>query len=139
MTPLEAFGNRVGLLRQAAGFTQERLAQMVGLARSSIANIERGDQEPPATMVPKLARALGASCDELFGGEDVGKSKLPWIELATRVTADERSYRKLADDCWSDMDIVKAIRFRGIADGLELARNHHANVIAEANASGGTP
>lgn len=133
MTPLEAFGNRVGLLRQAAGFTQATLAEMVGLARSSIANIERGEQEPGATMVPKLARALGVTCDELFGAEDVEQSKLPWIELVTRVTAEERSYLRLADSCWSDMDIVKAIRYRGIAEGLEMARNHHARVIAEAN------
>ncbi len=56
----------------------------------------------------------------------------PWIELVKRVTASERLYRKLAADCWNAFNVTDAVRYRGMADGLELAREHHATVVAEA-------
>lgn len=55
-----------------------------------------------------------------------------WMELFTRVTTSECEYRALAGQAWRDHDYGNAIRYRGIADGLEIAREHHAQVIADA-------
>jgi transcriptional regulator with XRE-family HTH domain len=133
---LAEFGNRIGLLRQQNGMTQATLAAMVGVARSSIANIELGNQEPGIGFIAAVAQNLGVSCDVLIGTAEYSNANpLPWIDLVTRVTADERKYRKLADDCWSSFDPVQAVRYRGMADGLDLARTHQAAVIAEARAA----
>jgi hypothetical protein len=55
-----------------------------------------------------------------------------WLELARRITARERDYRALTEKSWDEHNYIDAIRFRGIADGLELARDFQTHVIAEA-------
>ncbi|HKR49734.1 MAG TPA: helix-turn-helix domain-containing protein [Pseudonocardiaceae bacterium] len=51
--------------RKAAGFSQERLAEVVGVERSTIQRWERGETCPQPWARPKLARALGISDQEL--------------------------------------------------------------------------
>ncbi len=51
------------------------------------------------------------------------------LELARRRTATERAYQKLADDCWRDHDYLTAIRWRGVVEGLQIARDHHLDVL----------
>jgi transcriptional regulator with XRE-family HTH domain len=58
-------GERVRLQRTAAGMTQEQLAAAVGVARGSIANLERGAQAPTAFRLAKLATALHCDLDKL--------------------------------------------------------------------------
>lgn len=58
-------------------------------------------------------------------------NKLPWIELGTRVTTSERIYTDLAEKSWRNHSYLDAIRYRGIAEGLAIASDHHANVVAE--------
>jgi transcriptional regulator with XRE-family HTH domain len=41
-----AIGARIKRIREAAGMTQEDLAQILNLKRTSITNIERGNQRP---------------------------------------------------------------------------------------------
>lgn len=59
-----------------------------------------------------------------------------WLELARRVTADERLHRKQADDLWRLGDVIPALREKGIAEGLEMAREHHLAVVAEGREAG---
>ena len=58
----------------------------------------------------------------------------PWRALAQGVTAAEREHRRRADDLWQIHDVIAAVRERGIADGLEKARDIHAQVVAQARA-----
>lgn len=46
--------------------TQAELAERVGLGRTSVTNLERGKQNPPLSLLPKLAQALGVSPSELL-------------------------------------------------------------------------
>ena len=55
-----------------------------------------------------------------------------WLELARRVTASKRNYQKLADESWRDLAVAKAVLYRGMADGLEMALDHHLAVVADA-------
>lgn len=57
-----------------------------------------------------------------------------WMELARRVTADERDNRDRAEQMWKAGDVLAALRLRGIADGLDKAREHQLQVSAEARA-----
>ncbi|WP_105970463.1 helix-turn-helix transcriptional regulator [Streptomyces geranii] len=51
--------------RKAAGFTQESLAQYLGVERSTVGRWESAETEPQAYIRPKLARALKVGSEEL--------------------------------------------------------------------------
>ena len=62
-----SFGKQLRKLRKEQGHTQEKLAQMVGLAKSTITNYERDKRQPDVFMIKKLAAALNTTGDELLG------------------------------------------------------------------------
>ena len=53
--------------RKALGLTQEELAELVTVGRSTVIRWERGESEPLPSIRPKLARALKVSVDLLEG------------------------------------------------------------------------
>jgi transcriptional regulator with XRE-family HTH domain len=50
--------------------SQERLAELAGLDRNYIGQIERGERNPAVVNVVKIARALGVAPAELFRAFD---------------------------------------------------------------------
>jgi tetratricopeptide (TPR) repeat protein len=56
---------RLAERRKALGLTQEALADLMGVERSTIVRWERGETEPLPLIRPKLARALRVSADRL--------------------------------------------------------------------------
>lgn len=62
----EHFGKRLQQLRLEAGFTQEQLADEIGVTIESISNIERGIHGPKFETLEKLAAALDITVKELF-------------------------------------------------------------------------
>jgi len=64
---LSNFGKRLGVLRKAAGYTQQQLADEIGATRRMIAYYESESQHPPANMLVDLVKALTISADELLG------------------------------------------------------------------------
>ena len=67
-------GARVQRARMRRGRTQRELARAVGMARSSIANLETGRQRPPVHVVLLIARVLGVPVTDLLpSGRDPGK------------------------------------------------------------------
>ena len=51
--------------RKTVGHTQEQLAELVGVERSTVVRWEAGEAEPKPWSRPKLAQALAVSVDEL--------------------------------------------------------------------------
>ncbi len=60
-------GQKAAAARQAAGLTQQQLAEQVGVGRVTIARIEAGTQTPSVEIALAMARVLGRSVEELFG------------------------------------------------------------------------
>lgn len=60
------FGQRLHDARTAARVSQEALARVVGLNRTSISNIEKGRQRLLAHQLPVLALALQTTVEELL-------------------------------------------------------------------------
>jgi putative transcriptional regulator len=58
--------NRVKELRSAQGWTQEQLAQAVGVSRQSINSIERNRYVPSLELALMFARVFGISTDQIF-------------------------------------------------------------------------
>ena len=58
--------NRVKELRIARGWTQEQLADAVGVSRQSINSIERDRYVPSLPLALTFARVFGCSTDEIF-------------------------------------------------------------------------
>ena len=64
--------NRIAELRKTRGYSQERLAQLVGVAQNTISNWEQGKREPDYTSLKKLSYYLDCTVDYLLGGSDFG-------------------------------------------------------------------
>ena len=58
----ESFGERLQRLRNEAGLTQMQLAERAGVPLTSLRNWEHDRREPLASVLFKLARALGVDC-----------------------------------------------------------------------------
>jgi transcriptional regulator with XRE-family HTH domain len=69
-----AFGVRLRQLREAAGLSQEALAERAGLHRFGVAKLERGEREPSWATVRALAKALGVNC-LAFESDDVATTE----------------------------------------------------------------
>lgn len=61
-----AFGARLRQARRQMGLTQEQLGKRVGLTRTSITNIERGEQRPPLHIIFQLAAAIAVEPRDLL-------------------------------------------------------------------------
>lgn len=62
----KSFGERVRLLRNARGISQEQLALVCGLDRTYIGGVERGERNVSLINIYKIAVALDVSVKELF-------------------------------------------------------------------------
>lgn len=63
---LERFGDRLKEVRQAAGVSQERLAELAGLHRTYVSTVERGLRNISLLNIQKLAEALDVSLADLM-------------------------------------------------------------------------
>jgi transcriptional regulator with XRE-family HTH domain len=57
-----SFGGRLRELREAAGLTQQALADLAGMHRQGVNKLEMGEREPTWASVKALCRALGVRC-----------------------------------------------------------------------------
>jgi len=61
------FGQRLVALRKAAGYTQQELANEVGISRRMVAYYETESAHPPTHLLADFAQALNMTTDELLG------------------------------------------------------------------------
>lgn len=60
-------GARLAALRKRAGMSQAALAEAICIPQSTISFYEREAGAIPSTLVPRFAKALGVSMEELLG------------------------------------------------------------------------
>ena len=63
---LKAFGARVRMLRRQAGFSQEDFALEIGLDRTYMGGVERGERNLALLNIRKIAKGLGVKERDLF-------------------------------------------------------------------------
>lgn len=80
---------RIADLRRQRGFSQEMLAERLGVAANTVAGWERGRSDPLARHRRPLAELLEVSTEELTiildGGHDDDEPVAPWLGLFTAV------------------------------------------------------
>lgn len=57
-------------LRENRQLKQDELAKEMLVNKTTVCKWETGKSQPRADMLPKLARVLGCSIDDLFGDQD---------------------------------------------------------------------
>lgn len=88
-----AWGRQLKLYREAAGLTQEQLAERIGYSRSTIANLEAGTFPPGTDVATALDAALDAGGrlvelrKDLVGIEIFGPWHRDWLEIERQATA----------------------------------------------------
>ena len=89
-------GKRIGLLRRQKGMTQEELATQMGVSPQAVSKWENDQTCPDITALPKLARFLGVSVDELLSGREElpavrvlpPAERKPLTDMMLRITVD---------------------------------------------------
>lgn len=69
-------GKKIKHLRKHAGYTQERLAEMIGVSSTAVAKWENGYSEPTLQNVVHLSELFGVSSDYLLGVTATKKNML---------------------------------------------------------------
>lgn len=114
-------GNKIKLLRQKIGATQEQLGDQLGVSAQSISKWETGVTMPDITLLPLLSSELGVTIDELF--DLTIDQKLQRIE--TRLDVEEH----LSDDTFHDCEGILKIQLDEFEDRRRilslLARLYH--------------
>ena len=62
-------GKRIAALRRDKGLKQDELAQQLGVTPQAVSKWENDQTCPDITLLPKLAKILGVSVDELLSGK----------------------------------------------------------------------
>lgn len=62
-------GNFINQLRKEKKLTQSELGEMIGVTNKAVSKWEVGENTPDSSLLPKIAKVLGVTVDELFRGE----------------------------------------------------------------------
>lgn len=113
-------GNKIKLLRQKYGITQEQLGEKIGVSAQSISKWETGITMPDITLLPILSCEFGVTIDELF--DLTTEQKLQRIE--NRLDIEEN----LSDDAFHEYENILKVQLEESKDRRILsllARLYH--------------
>ncbi|MCE5168929.1 helix-turn-helix domain-containing protein [Paenibacillus profundus] len=110
-------GIRIAELREGKGWTQEELAELLGITRAALSHYEKDRRKPDFETLTKLADQFGVSIDYL-----VGRLSSPNAQATQEVLM-------FADGLeLSDEELLK--KFRLTVDGRELTEEEARRFIA---------
>lgn len=98
------FGRSIRQTREAKGLTQEGLAKLTSLTRTSITNIERGHQLVSISALYELAEALDVEIGELLPTRDDVQRNLEAISRLPSTAEDKADIAHWVDSVTADPD-----------------------------------
>lgn len=101
-------GGNIKAAREQAGYTQEKLSEMVGISPNHLSAIERGVSGATLELVAKLSRLFGVSVDYLFFGDQ--QKDDPTMGLARKLGSVPAAYRPQVNKVLSALLEVLAIK-----------------------------
>lgn len=104
--PYAEFGDRLERLRKSRNMTRVQLAEICGIAPSTILNYERGTRIPYADTAVKMAQTFGLTVEDLLGLENPDAE----MEKAKAIDAMGRLYgKRSADSAQAYLDGTNAL------------------------------
>lgn len=82
----DTLGFRIALRRKELGFTQEELAEKVGVSAQAVSKWENDISCPDISLLPNLAKVLNMTTDELLTGK---KDEVKFVPIEQRKPIDE--------------------------------------------------
>lgn len=64
---MKEFAERLKKIRREQGYTQQQLADLLGISKSAISMYENGVREPELSFIQKMAGIFGVDTDALIG------------------------------------------------------------------------
>jgi len=95
-------GKRIRELRLEQGLSQERVAEILGITRSAVSEIERGTRKISADEIVKLAEAFNVSTDYILGLAErarvhLGKSERETRHVGLRISVPQQNVDKFRE------------------------------------------
>ena len=96
-------GKRISLLRKQVGLNQERLADMIGISRPTLSQVEKGRTELKSEKLVKLAGIFNLSVDVLLNLETEAEVVIPAVKLeekskiAMRINVPQKNLKKFRE------------------------------------------
>ena len=107
-----SISDKIKIARKNAGLTQQQLADIVGVSKSTVAGYELGSREPDSLKIHKIAKALNVSGDYLLG-LDEPEAANPINDLSADALQYARDFDQLPEE------------YRRLARGfMELLKAH---------------
>ncbi len=126
----ETIGNRISRLRKEKGMSQEALAEKIGVSSQAVSKWENDLSCPDISLLPKLAKLLDVTVDELLTGSS---NEVRMAPKGQRKSLEELTLRVRIISADGDkikvnlpMTLVKV----GLEMGVEIAPNYVQGVDA---------
>ena len=95
-------GKRIAALRREKGLKQDDLAQMLEVSAQAVSKWENDQTCPDISLLPKLAKMLGVSVDELLSGKQDQQPVVTFIPEEQRKDIKELMLRIVVDSSAGD-------------------------------------
>ena len=82
-------GKRIKRIRESKNYTQEYLAELVGIEQATLSNIERGKSYPSVDTLQKIADSLGVEPYLLYKFEENKSTQCIIDEISSAIENDE--------------------------------------------------
>ena len=69
--PKNSMGEFLAALRKSHGYTQQEVAEKLGVSNKTVSSWETGASCPDIALLPAIAELFGVTCDELLRGERI--------------------------------------------------------------------
>ena len=131
-------GNQILLLRKQNGFTQDELAEKLGISAQAISKWENGHTLPETAILPLLAKLLNSSIDSILmpvvvtEGSIIPFGKYKWRVLKTDAKSaliltegviEQRAYHEeFTEITWEHCDLRKYLMFNTVQSCQEYCR-----------------
>ena len=95
-------GKRIAALRREKGLKQDELAQMLEVSPQAVSKWENDQTCPDISLLPKLAKILGVSVDELLSGKQELGPVVTLVPEEQRKDIKDMMLRIVVDSCDGD-------------------------------------
>jgi len=116
-------GKRIAQLRKEKGLTQEELSQMMEVSAQAVSKWENDQTCPDIASLPKLAKILGVTVDELLSGKEENAPIARVLEPEARKELKDMMLRIVVDETYGDhvkVNIPMALVQVALEMGMEL-------------------